>query len=66
MVYAGGASPHYAFSVRHWLNFTERWIGGRGSVEWTPRSPGFKVMDFLLWGYSKSSVYEAGVKGKKR
>jgi hypothetical protein len=65
MVYGGGASAHYAFSFRHRLNFTERWIGGRGSVEWTPRSPDFKLMDFPLWGHSKSRVYEASVKEKK-
>ena len=35
-----GAPPHFAIVVREWLNaqFPEKWMGGRGSHEWTTRS----------------------------
>ena len=35
-----GAPPHFAIVVREWLNaqFPEKWMGCRGSHEWTTRS----------------------------
>ena len=55
-----GAPPHYGIIVRNWLNekFPEKWIGRRGSVEWPPRSPDLTPLDFFLWGYLKSKVYQ--------
>lgn len=36
-----GAPPYYETSVRSWLNehFPGKWIGKRGTIEWTLRSP---------------------------
>ena len=36
-----------------------RWIGGRGSVEWPPRSPDLTPMDFFFffWGVVKDKVF---------
>lgn len=55
-----GATPHYFRQVREYLNeiYTDRWIGRRGSIEWPARSPDLTPMDFFLWGYLKSKVYE--------
>ena len=51
-----GAPPHWAQSVRDWLNTTmpQQWIG-RGSsrdqnIPWPPRSPDLTPMDFFLSG----------------
>lgn len=54
-----GAPPHYALTVRSWLDqtFPGRWIGRRGPVEWPPRSPDLTPLDFWLWGYLKDKVY---------
>lgn len=55
-----GAPPHYAVAVRRYLNnvFPDRWIGRRGAIEWPPRSPDLTPLDFFLWGYLKSKVYQ--------
>lgn len=55
-----GAPPHYALPVRQFLDatFPEHWIGRRGPVEWPARSPDLTPLDFFLWGYLKSKVYE--------
>ena len=55
-----GAPPHFAVSVRNYLNqtFPGRWIGRRGPVEWPPRSPDLSPLDFFLWGHLKSVVYQ--------
>jgi hypothetical protein len=47
-----GAPPHYATTVRHWLDdmFPHRWIGRRGPVEWAPGSPDLNPLDFAFWG----------------
>jgi hypothetical protein len=37
-----------------------------GSVDWAPRSPDLKLMDFLSWGYLKSLFYEATVEYLKQ
>ena len=43
-------SPYvgYGIYVRRWLGrqFTGHWIGRRGPVEWPPRSPDLKPLDF--------------------
>lgn len=55
-----GAPPHYALLVRNYLDnvFPNRWIGRRGTIEWPPRSPDLTPLDFFLWGYLKSKVYQ--------
>ncbi|KAM7306368.1 hypothetical protein ISCGN_010087 [Ixodes scapularis] len=56
-----GAAPHYAKSVRAWLNntFPRRWMG-RGSdyMDWPPRSPDLNMCDFFVWGFIKGLVYK--------
>uniref|UniRef100_V5GPN0 Transposable element Tc3 transposase n=1 Tax=Anoplophora glabripennis TaxID=217634 RepID=V5GPN0_ANOGL len=57
-----GAPPHYSRQVRRHLNniFANRWIG-RGwdaPQPWPPRSPDLTPLDFFVWGYAKSKVYE--------
>lgn len=55
-----GAPPHYSVIVRNFLNtnYPGRWIGRRGPTEWPPRSPDLTPLDFFLWGYLKSKVYQ--------
>ena len=55
-----GAPPHFGRIVREWLdaNFPERWIGRAGPVAWPPRSPDLTPLDFFVWGYVKTLVYE--------
>lgn len=58
-----GAPPHYAITVREYLNdvFRDRWIG-RGSahlpapLDWPPRSPDLSSCDNALWGIIKAHV----------
>lgn len=54
-----GAPPHFARTVRNYLNevFPNRWIGRRGAIEWPARSPDLTPLDYFLWGYLKSKVY---------
>lgn len=58
-----GAPPHYALPVREWLNarYSGKWIGRRGSIEWPARSPDLTPLDFFLWGYLKTQVYQSPV-----
>ncbi|GBO26989.1 hypothetical protein AVEN_153886-1 [Araneus ventricosus] len=46
-------------SVQHYIRdtFLQRVIGYGGCVEWPPRSPDLKPLDFFLWGYIKQRVY---------
>ena len=55
-----GAPPHYARSVRNWLDdtFPGRWLGRRGPMEWPARSPDLTPCDFFLWGWAKEEVYK--------
>jgi len=55
-----GAPPHYAAVARATLDamFGDHWIGRAGPIAWPPRSPDLTPMDFFLWGYIKSCVYE--------
>ena len=55
-----GAPPHFALTVRSWLDekLPNRWMGrGSSSMPWPPRSPDLTPCDFFLWGYIKSKVY---------
>ena len=55
-----GAPPHFAISARNYLDqtFPGRWIGGRGPVEWPPRSSDLSPLAYFLWGHRKSVVYQ--------
>lgn len=54
-----GAPPHYAGSVRDYLDesFHRRWIGRNGFIRWPANSPDLTPCDFFLWGYVKDIVY---------
>ena len=56
-----GAPPHYAKSVRKFLddNFANRWIGRCGPVVWAARSPDLSPLDFFVWGFLKNKVYSS-------
>lgn len=58
-----GAPPHFTLDVRHHLNMTfgNRWIARGGPVAWPARSPDLNPLDFCLWGYLKSLVYQTPV-----
>ncbi|GBM43261.1 hypothetical protein AVEN_154582-1 [Araneus ventricosus] len=57
------APAHYSMEVRPHLNATygQQWIGWGGPVLWPPRSPDLTCLDYFLWGYVKSLVYETPV-----
>lgn len=50
-----GAPPHFSVAVREHLNnvYPNRWIGRGGPIDWPPRFPDLRLMDFFLWGYLK-------------
>jgi hypothetical protein len=54
-----GAPLHFAGDVRNWLGevIHGRWIGRRGKIEWSPRSPNLSSLDLSIWGNLKSLVY---------
>lgn len=54
-----GAPPHFGRQVTDWLNnnYSERWIGRGGPIEWPARSPDLTPLDFYLWGFMKDYVY---------
>ena len=54
-----GAPAHYNLNVRNWLGskLPGRWIGRRGLIEWSARSPDLTPLDFYLWGFVKQKVY---------
>lgn len=58
-----GAPPHFSRRVRNFLNnrFPDRWIGRGGPQAWPPRSPDLNPLDYCLWGWMKSLVYETRV-----
>ena len=55
-----GVSSHTALIVRHRLNelFPQRVVSLHHDVEWPPHSPDLTPLDFFLWGYIKSRVYQ--------
>lgn len=59
-----GAPAHYSVIVRDFLNeqFPGHWIGRRGTVEWSPRSPDLSPLDFYLWGHLKAIVYSEKIR----
>lgn len=42
--------------------FSGRLVSRWGDVSWPPRSPDLTPLDFFLWGYLKSKVYESNPK----
>ena len=55
-----GAPPHRRRIVTDRLTelFGDRVITLNRAVEWPPRSPDLTPLDFFLWGYLKSKVYQ--------
>ncbi|GBN90374.1 hypothetical protein AVEN_197162-1 [Araneus ventricosus] len=55
-----GAPAHYSIDVRLHLNATygQQWIRRGGPVLWPARSPDLNCLDYFLWEYVKSLVYE--------
>ena len=55
-----GAPPHRRRIVFEGLEelFQDRVIALNRQVEWPPRSPDLTPLDFFLWGYLKSKVYQ--------
>ena len=55
-----GAPPHFDRRVRAFLDtyLHNQWIGRQGPVPWPPRSADLTPLDFYLWGYLKSVVYD--------
>ena len=68
---SGRASSHTAPIARHRLSelFPQRIVSLHHDVEWPPRSPDLMPLDFFLWGYIKSRVYQpppADLEGLRR
>ena len=56
-----GAPPHVSsVDVCNQLNavFSGRWIGRGGPIPWLARSPDLSLLDYFLWEYLKSHVFE--------
>ena len=55
-----GTPPHVGASIKHLLSqqFGDRVISRHFPFPWPPRSPDLTPMDFCLWGYVKSKVYQ--------
>lgn len=55
-----GATPHFANATITLLEekFGESIISRNATVNWPPRSCDLTPLDFFLWGYLKSLVYE--------
>ena len=51
--------PRHAIAKREILNrdLQNRWVGGRGPIEWSTRSSDLTACDYGLWGYLKERVY---------
>jgi hypothetical protein len=61
-----GAPPHFSRAVMQHINnnFPSRWIDRGGQHNWPPRSPDLYPMDYGLWGWIKSQVYEIKVNAR--
>ena len=62
-----GAPPHATREAVDVIrdNYPDRWIGRGSSVPWPPRSPDLTPLDFFLWGYVRSLVYETPVESEE-
>ena len=58
-----GAPPHFARQVRQKLDseFSRRWIGRRGAVDWPARSPDLSPLDYSVWGIVKDTVHQNNI-----
>jgi hypothetical protein len=58
-----GAPPLFSCTVIQYLNntFSDWWIGCGGTYKWPARSPDLNPMDYGLWGWMESQVYEIEV-----
>ena len=58
-----GAPAHFSTHVRLHLNVTygQQLIGRGGPVLWPARLSDLTCLDYFLWGYVKSLVYETSV-----
>ena len=63
-----GAPAHFSRIVRDYLNneFPNRWIGRGSQMPWPARSPDFNPLDFCVWGYMKSLVYEETINTREQ
>ena len=54
------APSHVAREVVEFLNnsFSESWVGRNGPYKWAPRSPDLSPLDFSLWGFLASKVFD--------
>jgi hypothetical protein len=59
------APPHWGLPVLVYLDekFLGRRIGKRSPIPWHPRSAKITPLDFFMWGYVKSTVYQSPVTG---
>ncbi|KAL0879455.1 hypothetical protein ABMA27_003206 [Loxostege sticticalis] len=55
-----GATCHTSNQAMEAVNelFPNKVISPRGNINWPPRSPDLSPLDYFLWGYLKSKVYE--------
>lgn len=58
-----GAPAHFSRLARQYLDvvYPNHWIGRGGTQPWPPRSPDLNPLDFCIWGYLKSLVYNTPV-----
>ena len=63
-----GCPAHYGLQVRDWLNlkFPGGWIGRGGPIPWPARSPDLTPLDFYLWGFMKSYVYQVDIRTREQ
>ena len=59
-----GATPHTSNIALEWLeaHFCGRVISRKTAHPWPPHSPDLTPLDFFLWGYLKSRVYQSSPK----
>ncbi|KMQ83534.1 hypothetical protein RF55_19752 [Lasius niger] len=62
-----GAPAHFSVVACEFLNATypDHWIGRGGPHPWPARSPDLNPIDFFLWGYLKSLVYNTPVENEE-
>lgn len=62
-----GAGPHNARIVRDYLDtrFPDSWIGNNGPIPWPARSPCLNPLDYFLWGFAKSKIYDTPVEDEE-
>jgi hypothetical protein len=55
-------------NFNYWLDdvFPHQFIGRRGPVEWTPRSPGRNRLDFAFWGFLRAQVYAVKIQDLRK